>query len=63
MSALVHIIFLVYIFPVSLWLFLTFSCVLGRIHFQNVRNDRVDLDVADESSEEHLLNHVTLERA
>lgn len=39
------------------------AVVLGRVHAQDVRDDRVDVDGADERGEEQLLHERRLERA
>ena len=36
--------------------------VLRSLHLEDVRNDRVDLNVADESGEEQFFQHVGLQR-
>ena len=40
----------------------TFGSVLLRVHLEYVRDDGVDLDVADQPREEYLLDDVTLQR-
>jgi len=39
-----------------------FGRVLLRVHLEYVRDDGVDLDVADQPREEYLLDDVTLQR-